>query len=327
MSFPPREAVFGSQSERYDQENFWGRVFKFVHLVDPRTLAPSVFFGLGRADARQELEHFASSNPGELTPGQSSKLWLAHKIVHSAHHPDTGDEIPPPFRMSGFVPFGTPIVVGMLLAQGPLQNAMWQWANQSHNALINYYNGNKSGQGASLQAAGKSFAIATTSAVGICLAGEQIVSRLRAPLVGRFVPFFAVATANLINISAMRQHELYDGIAVLSSSGEKLGVSVEAAKKALAETAISRVVLPIPILVGSPLLLIACEKAFPKLLQKPAVRIAAQTSICSIMFAIGLPFSLALFKSMGEIPKEELEPAIRQKMQSTDRFAYYNKGL
>jgi len=48
-----------------------------------------------------------------------------------------------PFRMSGFVPFGTPIVVGMLLPTTSLPTIFfWQGLNQTHNALVNYYNRN-----------------------------------------------------------------------------------------------------------------------------------------------------------------------------------------
>jgi len=44
----------------------------------------------------------------------ASKLSLLKHIdnplFQSIIHPDTGDKIPMPFRMSGYVPFGTPIV-------------------------------------------------------------------------------------------------------------------------------------------------------------------------------------------------------------------------
>ncbi len=37
-------------------------------------------------------------------------LWRAQKIKQSMIHPDTGAKIFMPFRMAGFVPFGSPIV-------------------------------------------------------------------------------------------------------------------------------------------------------------------------------------------------------------------------
>ena len=44
-------------------------------------------------------------------------------------------------------------------------------------------------------------------------------------MVGRFVPFLAVATANCINIPTMRQGELRNGVTVLDEEGRELGQS------------------------------------------------------------------------------------------------------
>lgn len=73
------------------------------------------------------------------------QLWAAKKIKDAIIHPDTGEVIPMPFRMSGFVPFGTPVVVGLLLPNQTLVTTLfWQWLNQTHNALVNYSNRNAS---------------------------------------------------------------------------------------------------------------------------------------------------------------------------------------
>ena len=45
------------------------------------------------------------------------------------------------------------------------------------------------------------------------------------PLIGRFVPFVAVAVANAINIPLMRQRELRYGIPVVDEEDERLGMS------------------------------------------------------------------------------------------------------
>ena len=62
----------------------------------------------------------------------SDRVWLASKIYTSAVHPDTGETIPQPFRMSGFAVYGNPIVVGMLLPNptGSIaQTVFWQWVS------------------------------------------------------------------------------------------------------------------------------------------------------------------------------------------------------
>ena len=83
---------------------------------------------------------------GTLAPGVTDEqLWAAKKIKDAIIHPDTGEVIFMPFRMSGFVPFGTPVVVGMLLPNQTLPATLfWQWLNQTHNALVNYSNRNAS---------------------------------------------------------------------------------------------------------------------------------------------------------------------------------------
>ncbi len=48
-----------------------------------------------------------------------------------------------PFRMSGYVPFNSPILAGLLIPNPTMgQLVFWQWLNQSHNACVNYANRN-----------------------------------------------------------------------------------------------------------------------------------------------------------------------------------------
>lgn len=96
-------------------------------------------------------------------------MWDAQLLVQSAVHPDTGDIIPRPFRMSGYVPFNAPILVGLLVPQGTVMTAFWQWLNQTHNALVNYSNRNaKTPVTTAQQVTG--YSIAVGSAMGISYA-------------------------------------------------------------------------------------------------------------------------------------------------------------
>ena len=76
--------------------------------------------------------------------GAWKDLLLIHKyFLKAIIHPDTGEKIPMPFRMSGFVPFGSPIVVGMIMPTNSLLvTSFWQWFNQSLNAGVNFSNRN-----------------------------------------------------------------------------------------------------------------------------------------------------------------------------------------
>lgn len=66
------------------------------------------------------------------------------------------------------------------------------------------------------------------------------------PLVGRLVPFAAVAAANCVNIPFMRMPELQKGIELQTEDGTKVGHSKRAAKKAIAAVIVSRILMASP---------------------------------------------------------------------------------
>ena len=103
-------------------------------------------------------------------------MWEAQALVQSAVHPDTGEIIPRPFRMAGYVPFNIPILVGLLVPQGTAMTAFWQWANQTHNALLNYSNRNAKAPVSNAQFFG-GYSIAVGSAMGISYKCNQYLKR------------------------------------------------------------------------------------------------------------------------------------------------------
>lgn len=92
-------------------------------------------------NARKLLEEHRSGR----SKATNRQLWEAQKLKTAIFHPDTDEKILPPFRMSGFVPFGWITVTGMLLPNPSWPTILfWQWANQTHNACVNYANRNAS---------------------------------------------------------------------------------------------------------------------------------------------------------------------------------------
>ncbi|XP_073411166.1 sideroflexin-5 isoform X1 [Dendrobates tinctorius] len=310
---------------RFQQNTFYGRFRHFLNIIDPRTLFVT------ESRLKEAVLLLEDYKHGTLPPGVSNAdLWAAQKIKQAIIHPDTSEKIFMPFRMSGYIPFGTPIVVGLLLPNQTLTSTVfWQWLNQSHNAGVNYANRN-----ASKPSPTSKFILgytgAVVSAVSIAVGLNSLVQRANkfSPstrlFIQRFVPFPAVASANVCNVVLMRHSELEDGIDVLDGSGQIVGSSRIAAKHALLETALTRVVLPMPILVLPPIIMSGLEKTsllrtYPKLI------LPVQSLVCLAAFGLALPLAISLFPQMSEIETSRLEPEIA--MNTTSRTVVYNKGL
>ncbi|XP_029943059.1 sideroflexin-5-like isoform X4 [Salarias fasciatus] len=248
--------------ETNTKSTFQGRFRHFLDVIDPRTLFTT------QKRLQQSCELLERFREGRLAEGVTDKqLWEAQKIKQAILHPDTGDQVFMPFRMSGFVPFGTPVVVGLLLPnQTLLSTVFWQWLNQSHNACVNYCNRNAS-RPAPFSKFFLGYLGAVSSAVSIAVGLNVLLQRSssfsppRRLLVQRFIPFPAVASANVCNVVLMRHSELSEGISVVDQDGNVVGTSRVAARRALAETALTRVVLPMPILVLPPLIMTFLEKS------------------------------------------------------------------
>nr|XP_033809515.1 sideroflexin-5 isoform X4 [Geotrypetes seraphini] len=288
---------------RFKQTTFNGRFRHFLDIIDPRTLFITESH---LKEAIQLLEDFKN---GMLPPGVSDKeLWRAQKLKQAIIHPDTNEKIFMPFRMSGYIPFGTPIVVGLLLPNQTLASTVfWQWLNQSHNACVNHANRN-----------------ATKVGLNVLVQKANTFSPSTRLLIQRFVPFPAVASANICNVILMRHSELEEGIDVFDSNGKIIGSSRIAAKHALIETALTRVVLPMPILVLPPIIMSLLEKT-PMLRSHPRLVLPVHSLVCLAAFGLALPLAISLFPQMSETETSQLEPEIAT--ATTCKTVIYNKGL
>ncbi|KAG1962610.1 sideroflexin-5b isoform X2 [Pimephales promelas] len=225
--------VFQLGKPRYEQSTFLGRLRHFIDIIDPSTL----FVTESRLkECIKLLDDFKQGNlPSGITDHQ---LWEAQKVKQAIIHPDTGEKIFMPFRMSGYVPFGTPIVVGLLLPNQTLASTVfWQWLNQSHNACVNFANRNAT-KPTPTSKFFQGYLGAVTSAVSIAVGLNVLIQKsskfnpATRLLIQRFIPFPAVASANICNVALMRHNELSEGIDVLDSNGNVVGSSRIAAKHA-----------------------------------------------------------------------------------------------
>ena len=67
-------------------------------------------------------------------PPRSLDVAHARKVVDAVLHPDTGEKIALPLRLSAIVPMNLCLDTGMILARGTWQIVAAQWTNQSYNA-------------------------------------------------------------------------------------------------------------------------------------------------------------------------------------------------
>ncbi|CAK6965710.1 sideroflexin-5a [Scomber scombrus] len=185
--------TFQYGKSRFDQNTFFGRFRHFLDVIDPSTLFVT------EKRLQECVELLDRFKQGTLPPGVThAQLWKAQKIKQAIVHPDTGEKIFMPFRMSGFIPFGTPVVVGLLLPNQTLMSTVfWQWLNQSHNACVNFSNRNAS-KPAPVSKFFQGYLGAVTSAVSIAVGLNVLIQKASSfspttrLLVQRFIPFPAV---------------------------------------------------------------------------------------------------------------------------------------
>eukprot|EP00808_Paulinella_micropora_P016809 g50927.t1 len=281
---------------RYDQSTYMGRVRHFLDVINPMSLFTS------DATLKKSVELLEAQENHTLDPTVTVEdLWRAKAVKESVLHPQTGQPIFPLCRMSAFVPMNAPIVVGMLSTQSKAGMIFWQWYNQSYNVAVNHANRNASNE-MSTEAIASAYAGAVLSSCSIALGLDSVLKKAEAaklsPLLLRvsrsLIPFTAVAGAGSLNIYLMRRNETKEGIMVQDADGNDVGTSVIAGKMAVQQSAITRVVLPMPILVLPPLIENGLKSGG---LWPTTPRMASATKLGLIIscLSFALPFSIGLF--------------------------------
>uniref|UniRef100_A0A8C6NHV4 Sidoreflexin n=1 Tax=Nothobranchius furzeri TaxID=105023 RepID=A0A8C6NHV4_NOTFU len=307
------------------RSSFLGRLRHFVEIIDPSTLFVS------QEKLQECIKLLDDYKHGTLPPGTTDQqLWEAQKIKQAIIHPDTGEKIFMPFRMSGYVPFGTPIKK-LWNPLSLLSLSSTQWLNQSHNACVNYANRNATKPTPASKFL-QGYAGAVTSAVSIAVGLNVLIQKANklSPatrmIIQRFVPFPAVASANICNVGLMRHSELSEGIDVLDNNSNVVGSSKIAARHAIMETALTRVVLPMPIFVLPPIIMSYLERWVLRFLQRNRrLLLPIHSVVCLITFGLSLPVAISLFPQMSQIEVSCLEPEIA--MATDCKVVTYNKGL
>ncbi|MEE6486013.1 hypothetical protein FKM82_014484 [Ascaphus truei] len=321
----PEELSFNIniKEPRWDQSTFQGRAQHFFMVTDPRNilLGPKTL-----EEAKNIVQNYRMGIP---TPGLTEdQLWRAKYIYDSAFHPDTGEKMVLIGRMSAQVPMNMTITGCMLTFYKTTPAVVfWQWVNQSFNAIVNYTN--RSGDAPiTTSQLGTAYVSATTGAVVTALGLKTFTQRLPS-LIGRFVPFAAVAAANCINIPLMRQRELKHGIPITDENGNRLGESTKAAQQAIAQVVVSRIGMAAPAMAIPPVIMNVLEKrAFLK--RFPWMNAPLQVGLVGLCLVFATPLCCALFPQKSSMQTSSLEPEVRAQIleKSPDtKVVYFNKGL
>jgi hypothetical protein len=161
-------------------------------------------------------------------------------------------------------------------------------------------------------------------------------------ILGRLVPFAAVASAGALNVFLMRGEEIRTGIDVypvlsevdkkkLAAQGksesevESLGKSKKAATLAVSETALSRVLNSSPIMVLPPLVLVKLQK-MEWLKRNPRLTLPVNLVLILSTSLIALPLALGAFPQRQAVAASSLEEEFAGK-GGEGGMVVFNRGI
>jgi sideroflexin-5 len=218
---------------------------------------------------------------------------------------DTGEPVFLPFRMSCFVMSNLIVTAGMLTPGLGVCILL------------------------SISKITQSYFLAVGASCSVALGLNALVPRLKrvSPstklILGRLVPFAAVASAGALNVFLMRGEEIRLGIDVYPVLSEKdkerlaeegksensvasLGKSKKAATLAVSETALSRVLNSSPIMVLPPLILVRLQKQ-EWLKRNPRLTLPVNLGLILTTSLFALPLALAAFPQRQSVDDKSLE--------------------
>lgn len=334
----PSFAASYSGASRYDQSTFAGRYKKMFFACNPLMLLKTE---AELRAAEKELKEFRAkwesdkSVADKLSPDENARLWDVKTLVDSAVHPDTGEIIPHPFRMSGYVPFNGPICVAMVVSSSTFGLLFWAWMNQSQNALVNFYNRNATSPMTN-ETLMRSYGTAVTTALSVGFVLSTAIKKkcdpARAAQLLKFVAFPSSVLASSLNCYIVQSPGIESGVPLLDPSTQSDvlpgSCSSAAARKGVLETTASRAILQAPVYFLPPLMTATIFAGV--VAANPAVSVPLTTYLLLVSFGFGLPFAIAVFPQYGEIDVSEVEDKfknIKDKDGKVMTKFSYNKGL
>lgn len=342
-----RSFVEGKQEEltffrlsdpEYDQSTFKGRFMYLLKVQNPFNTfltKSKIIEAQKMIQDHQKLEE-SNTNGVLLSAERIKQLRRAQYMVGSSVHPDTNEVTPPYQRFCSYSILNIPILFGMILSKQTTSNIiLWQWVNQTYNAVLNYANRNAS---SSLDYKGLALAYtsAVTASITIGLGMRRLLTPFAKNIKGPGQLFFnflinttAIGCAGVLNVLIMRSKEMQEGITLVDKDGNEQGKSPIIGKSAVLKTAATRVILPIPPLLLPTLAFYIMEKKnlVPK---RKAAKLLTETLIFFISMAFAPPLCCAIFEQTSKVHVSTLETKFHDLIDANGNKItelYYNKGL
>jgi hypothetical protein len=280
--------------------------------------------------------HAAQAVPASVR----AELERLERVRSAAVHPQTGEAIFVPLRLSMVVPVNTVLDGLMLSARSPVQTVLAQTTNQAYNALHYYANRNTTQSEGVAELLG-AYCAATASSVSVALYLKS--ARFAQSGVRTLAPFLAVAAADVLNLGIMRHGEYMKGVHVYladdseppspalqpndqpAPAPQPVGTSRRAGLMATGSCIFARCVVALPILAGSPLLVAAAERRSELLRARPRLRLPLTLAIVAGMIQFSVPLVFGIFRQDMVVPASWLEPEIAA--AAPGRKVYFNRGL
>ncbi|KAK1166322.1 sideroflexin-4 [Acipenser oxyrinchus oxyrinchus] len=309
---------------RREGQSFFQRLFHWVDILDPSSLLASD----GEIkNSRSLLESKEQANKDEL------KVKEAWKLSLSSVHPDTGSVLPLVFRPPAFLPVAAPLVIATLLPHKGVKPALfWQFLFQSYSAGFNYVNRNATSckderiplKQVLLFVSSVSYATCAGVLPQLAMNRYGLNSPAMQSLFRRIVPVPLFASLSALSVLVVRGEEFENGIEVVDSTGNVVGVSQTAGMKAVKETAISRAAL-IGTTAAVPNVIVSFLQRTSFIKRSPLVLAPFRHITTALVLGLMIPISFSLFPQAGKVTKEDLDAHIQA--ATTEPELYYHRGL
>jgi len=308
-----------------DEESYMKRVFRFFNMMDPRTAFVT------DEEIDKSLKIIKQAETGNPVPLE--KLSWAQKVKDSCVHPDTGEKVLLPLRISFIVPCNLVLDLGMISATNTFSTIFWQLLNQTYNALHYYANRNASNTQTTNERL-TAYLGATVSSVSVAvylqsLGEKALPGSLIGTLAKRLAPFSAVAAADILNLSLMRKNEFLEGVDVFDPSGDFLGKSRIAGLMGVSACIFARVLAAAPILAIPPLIMHKLEQK-EWLKRRLFLRTPLMLAMVGFALQVTVPFTFGIFRQTANVNVNLLEPSFHNRVQRNGervKYVCYNKGL